>query len=284
MRTNGSLSAAAFRPTLAHRTTPLTPTDPLYLAARLLIDGYVIVPDVAIGRELEELRAAFEREAARRGRRDLKNDELATVPEFVRYVGHPRLMPVLDAYMGHFGHEPALACLSLGRDIFDPAAPPPPPFTIPTDHRKIRMHNDGSGDGNGPGLSFDVLSQGCACLLYLDDTFPEAGSIIQAVGSHHLSRRGEGGRVVSPPLELVQDTCEIKYVGVKAGSVAIQRAFNWHEAGPPPRQPRRQLRADYTPKALYHKIALDGRPVHMRMSREAMAMLPAERRRYVVTE
>jgi hypothetical protein len=256
--------------------------QPTKLAMKLLLDGFVVVPDVIVGDELNRMRDAFEREAARRGKREVPNEECAAVPEFAGIIGHPRLMPVVEAFMRHYGHEPALATLGLCRDIFTPGSPPPPPFQIPTDNCKVTLHNDGAPGGR-VALSYDTLQRGCACLFYLDDTYPDAGSIIQAVGSHHLSYRGDDGGVISPDIETVQDSCKLEFIGVKAGGVAIQRAFNWHNAGPPPRHHRRQIRTDYTPRALYDNVGLVYRPgLHMRFDASVLTHLPESRHKYMV--
>lgn len=252
---------------------------------KLLIEGYVIVPGVIIGPELDAMREGFESLASRAGKRHFTPEEILTEPALVNYIAHPRLMPVIDAFMAHFGHEPAIAWLHLCRDIFNPAAPPPPPFDVERDGKSIWMHNDGapSGGGSVP-LSFDVLDRGCATFVFMDDADPDAGCLVQAPGTHHLSRRGPDGGVISPHRRFIRDHCRYVFPRIRAGDALIQRAFNFHAVGPPPRRLRRTLRADYTPMALFHQICLDGRRslpgVHQAFPDSVLNQLPVERHRY----
>ena len=255
------------------------------IVTRLLIEGYVIVPQVIEGAEIEAMRNAFESLAARVGKRSFTPEEILTEPTLLRFIAPPRLMPVLDAFFAHHGHEPAVAWLLLCRDIFDPEAPPPPPFDVARDGKRIWLHNDGS-PGRVP-LAFDVLNQGCATFLFMDDAEPDAGCLVQAPGTHHLSRPAPDGSVISPHRQFIRDHCDYVFPRIRAGDVLIQRAFNFHAPGPPPRRHRRTIRADYTPKALFHRMLLDGRRslpgVHEEFPEHAIASLPVERHRVFVT-
>jgi hypothetical protein len=120
--------------------------------------------------------------------------------------------------------------------------------------------------------------------VFMDDAEPDAGCLVQAPGTHHLSRRGPDGGVISPGGRFIQERCDYFFPRIRAGDVLIQRAFNFHAVGPPPRGLRRTLRADYTPKALFHDIMLDGRPslpgIHQQFPPSVLASLPVERHRY----
>ena len=107
--------------------------DATDLAVQFIMQGYAVVPDVVVGAELEAMRDAFERLASRLGKRAFTPAEIEAAPELVNFIGHPRVMPVIEAYMGYFGHEPAIAWLHLWRDIINPILPSPPPFDIVND-------------------------------------------------------------------------------------------------------------------------------------------------------
>ena len=254
--------------------------DATDLAVQFIMQGYAVVPDVIVGDELEAIRDAFERLASRLGKRAFTPAEIETAPELVNFIGHPRVMPVIEAYMGHFGHEPAIAWLQLCRDIFNPELPPPPPFDIATDGKTLGLHNDAS-NAMANRLSFHTLSLGAVAFVFMDDTYPDAGCLLQSPGSHHLTQASPDGCVISPSKQFIKQHCSVEFVAAKAGDVVLQRAFNFHGVGPPPRQKRRQLRTDYTPMALYDKIALDGRTgMHQQFARETIDLLPSERHRY----
>ena len=249
--------------------------DAIDLAVQFIIQGYVVVPDVVIGSELEAMQDAFERLASSLGKRNFTPGEIETAPELVNFIGHPRVMPVIDAFMGHFGHEPAIAWIHLCRDIFNPASPPPP-FDMSNDNYKQSLHTDASN-----ALVFNALNCSVAAFLWLDDTYPDAGCLLQVAGSHHLTQPAPDGCIIAPSKQFVREHCSVEFVAAKAGDVVLQRSFNFHGPGPPPRHKRRQLRADYVPLALYHDVSPDRSQVlHQQFSQETLNLLPRERHRY----
>lgn len=244
-------------------------------AMRLIIDGYVVLPDAIVGAELEGIRDAFEGLAAKLGTRTFAPTDVETVPEFLNFIGHPSVMPVVDAYMDFYGEEPAVANLHLCRDAYEPGASS---GVVTGGH----LHNDGSNAAE-MGLSYEALHKGVTVHVYLDDTFPDAGGFAIARGSYQLTRPTAEGSARSPNRELVFKHCPMECLHAPAGTVVLVRSFTWHGAGFPPNQKRRQLRADYTPKRLYDAMDLSGEfCYHQRLSDEAVAMLPDDRRRYVV--
>jgi ectoine hydroxylase-related dioxygenase (phytanoyl-CoA dioxygenase family) len=250
------------------------------LAVQFIMQGYVVVPGVVTGDELEAMRDAFEHLASRLGKRNFIPEEIVTMPELVNFMAHPGLQPVLDAFMGYFGHEPAIACVHLCRDIFDPTRAPVPPAgagDIPT---TLNIHSD-VGSGLDSSLSFDVLNLSIASFLFMDDTYPDAGCLVELPGSHHLTQPSAERGVLSPSKQFVKEHCPLDFVAAKAGDVVLQRGFNFHATGPEPRQKRRQIRVDYTPATLYHAISLNGRrDMHQKFSAATLSFLPTERHRY----
>ena len=94
--------------------------DSMGLATSLVLNGYVVVPDVLVGTELTEMRDAFERRAGELDKRWLDWDEICKVPDLLGYLLHPNLMPVVESFMGLFGEKPVFANCSGIRDTYDP--------------------------------------------------------------------------------------------------------------------------------------------------------------------
>jgi len=252
-------------------------TDAVGLAVEFITQGYVVIPGAVTGAELEGMQSAFERLASMHGKRHFVADEIVAAPELVGFIGHPGVMPVVEAFFAHHGHGPAIACLHLCRDIFDPAASP----TASAGGVVADMLHCDVNAGSEHNLSYKTLNLSVASFLWLDDTYPDAGSLLQVPGSHHLAYEAADGSIVIPPIEFVKQHGGLDFVAAKAGDVVLQRGFNIHGTGPAPRHKRRQLRADYTPKALYNHIRLDGKTgLHQQFAPETRAMLPADRQRY----
>ncbi|HVF11114.1 MAG TPA: phytanoyl-CoA dioxygenase family protein [Abditibacteriaceae bacterium] len=247
-------------------------TDTFHLAMRLIIDGCVVVPNVLVGDELKAMQDAFERRAGELGKRWMNWEDICLEPEIARYIAHPNLMAVVDAFTNHFGHEAVFSNSSGMRDAFNPEKPVPP-FT-PGDLRRgpLGWHDDVMGMRN-PRASF--LPTTLSALLYLDDTFADNGAYCTALGSHHLAYATPEDTPMMSPGEVVLDNCELKPLPVKAGSVVIHRAHSWHGVVPP-RQRRRLVLQTFCARALY-----DSQEGHTQVSEETAALIPADRHRYL---
>lgn len=240
-------------------------------AIRLIIDGYVAVPDVVTGDELEDMRAGFERQAAALGKRWMNWDEISEVPELVRYIAHPKLMAVIDAYLGHFGHEAVFANSSGVRDVYDPAKPAKNVNTSDLRNSPIGWHDDVMGMRHP---NAKILQTTLTSLLYLDDTSVESGAYCAAAGSHHVSY-ADGEKPVMPPAATVLDNCELRPVPVTAGSVIIHRGHHWHGVLPVHRQ-RRLMLQTFSARDVY-----DLQEGHTQLSAASIALIPPGRERYI---
>lgn len=255
----------------------------LDLAVRLIIDGYVVIPDAIVGDELQTIIDGFERQCAKVGKRQMQWDEVRTSPELVGYICHPKIMSVLEAYMHHFDQDPVFACYSGARDVGKPGAEPPKPRPDaagnPIDPFDIRYgqvgwHDDVAGMRN-PRAS--LLPFAISTLLYMDETYRDSGAYCAAAGSHHLARVGPNDQAIMAPGELVLDHCELRALPVKPGSIIMHRGHNWHGVMPV-RHQRRIIIQTFCARSNY--------PVqegHTQLTDEERAMVPADRHKYLVT-
>lgn len=238
--------------------------------ARLLIDGCVVLPDVVVGDELRGMQDAFERRASELGRRHFNWDDISLTPEFVRYIAHPKLMAVVEAFCKHLGHEAVFANSSGARESFDPAQKFEP---ADLRHGPLGWHDDVVGMKNP---NSDILQAALSSLLYLDETFADSGAYCSAVGSHHLAHATPDKRPVMAKPDFVLDHCELRPNPVTPGSVILYRAHHWHGVVPP-RQRRRLVLQTFVARAHY--------PLqvgHTQLSPQTLKLLPAERMKYVM--
>ncbi len=223
----------------------MTPKD---YVMKLIIDGYVVVPDIFVGDELGQIRAAYERRTAVLGKRGFMWDKICTDPDLMQWYGHPNFIQYAKPFYEHYGHEIVIPPVGSYGDAHKPEGDPPQPVDPQGVARgEYEMHND-------PWLltktSYRSLAQGFGCLLYLDETFSDSGAFMAAKGSHNLTYVNENGLPVYPTWELVKEHCELSVVPVKAGSGIFQLAFNWHGATAA-RQTRRMCRFNFLPRGLY---------------------------------
>jgi hypothetical protein len=246
-----------------------TTTD---LVVRLIIDGYTVIPDVLSPDEIAAMHDAFESLAAHTGKRWFDWQDIATLPPFAAYIGHPRLMSVVEPFVAHFGHEAVFANASGVRDVFDPSKPV---GKWSKDLKKgLGWHDDVMGMKH-PKASF--LPTTLNTLLYLDDTFADNGAYTSAVGSHHLATVGPNDKPVHPPREMVLDHCKLVPVPVKAGSVILSRAYHWHGVIPP-RQRRRVMLQTFCSRELY-----DMQAGHTQLGEETLALIPRKQQKWIMS-
>jgi hypothetical protein len=86
------------------------------LLARLLIDGYVVVPDVLNADEVKEAQAAFECKAREHETHNLSWAQLRSEEVMVHATCHPKIMAVVDAFVSYFDQEAVLCCHNGARD------------------------------------------------------------------------------------------------------------------------------------------------------------------------
>ncbi|MDP6503833.1 MAG: phytanoyl-CoA dioxygenase family protein, partial [Planctomycetota bacterium] len=204
--------------------------DPAKLATQLIVDGYTVIPEAVHGEELERMSGAFERRAAEIGKRWMSWDEIDRVPELVAYIGHPKVMEVIDAFYEHFGQTAAFACSSGIRDVYDPENPPGEFDASDLANAPVGWHDDVTGMKK-PIPEF--LETTVTSLIYLDETFADNGAYCTSVGSHHLVCRNDNGTPILADRTKAVDHCELKALPVKAGSVIAHRGHNWHGVVPP---------------------------------------------------
>ena len=240
-------------------------------AIRLIIDGYVVVPDVLTPDEVQSMSNGFERRAGELDKRWMNWEEICEVPELMSYIAHPRLMEVVDAFYVHYGQESVFANSAGIRDVFDPSKPVPAFDASDLRNGPYGWHDDvwGIKKPNAPFLPTALTS-----LLYLDETFADNGAYCTAVGSHHLAY-AEGNKPIMPPAEIVLDNCELRPLPVKPGSVIIHRSHEWH-AVVPTRQQRRVMLQTFCARTLY-----DLQEGHTQVSEATAALLPADRHKYL---
>ena len=242
------------------------------LVARLRIDGCVRIPGVVTGQELADMQAAFERRATELGIRWFNWEQLSLIPEFARYIAHPNLMKVVDAFVEHYGHEAVFANSSGARDAFDPKNPGPDYNPPNLRHGPVGWHDDVQGMKNP---NPDMLQTTLTSLLYLDETFAENGAYSSAVGSHHLAGITTDHKPLIAKSDVVLDTCELRPIPVKPGDVIVHRGHHWH-AVVPPRLQRRIVLQTFSTKKQY-----DIQMGHTQLSDATVALIPPERQKYL---
>ncbi|MDA0842134.1 MAG: phytanoyl-CoA dioxygenase family protein [Planctomycetota bacterium] len=246
--------------------------DSAKLATQLIVEGYTVIPDAVQGEELEKMSDAFERRAAELKKRWMGWDEIACVPELMAYIGHPRVMAVIDAFYDHFGQTAAFACCSGIRDVYDPEKPPGDFDPTDLENGPIGWHDDVTGMKN-PSPRF--LQTTVTTLIYLDDTFVDNGAYCTSVGSHHLvCREKDGGPVLASRTKAIEH-CELRPLPVKAGSVIAHRAHSWHGVVPP-RQRRRVMLQCFAGREVY-----DIQNGHTQVSDEVVKLVPEPQRKYL---
>lgn len=242
------------------------------LVARLRIDGCVRVPGVVTGRELEGMQLAFENRAKELGTRWFNWDQISLIPEFVRYIAHPNLMAVVDAFVEHYGHEAVFTNSAGARDAFDPKNPGPDYNPPNLRHGPVGWHDDVVGMKNP---NPDMLQTTLTSLLYFDETFAHDGAYCSAVGSHHLAGITPDHKPRIADGKLVLDTCELRPIPVQPGDVIIHRGHHWHAVVPPRRQ-RRVMLQTFSTKKQY-----DLQMGHTQLSPESVALIAPERKKYL---
>lgn len=248
--------------------------DPQSAVVRLLVDGYVALPNILAGDELAALDAAFERRAKELEKRWFDWEMLDDIPEFVGYLAHPNLMQYVDAFAKHMGEEAVFANSSGARDSYDPAKPGEP--FEPADYRRgpLGWHDDVMGMKNPHS---DPLQVTLASLLYLDETFPANGAYCSAAGSHNLARATADKKPVLATPDLVLDHCDLRPVPLKPGGVVLFRAHHWHGVVPF-KQRRRLVLQTFSTKRHY-----DMQIGHTQLSEKTQSMMTPEQLKYVVS-
>jgi len=247
-----------------------------HLAFRLIVDGYVVVPDVIAGADMEDFSDAFESHAGKIGTRHMDFAGLAGSPRMLARLCPPKMMDVVDAFYAHYSQTTAFACCSGIRDIFDPAkydASQPWPDYSDLSTASVGWHDDVQGVKEP---SFRAMSTSLSSLIYLDETFADNGAYVTAVGTHHLANPGEGDRPILSPSSLVREHAELRHLPVKPGSAIIHRAHNWHGVVSA-RQRRRVMIHTFIARELYFE-----QPGHTVIEEEHLEHIPAERHKYIV--
>ena len=243
-------------------------------ALRLVLDGVLVVNEAIKGDELEMMRDGFERLCAESGKRQFEFNGISKSPEMMGWIGHPSMMNVVTPFVQHFGHEPAIACISGVRDVFNPERAPKgrtPPEAL-HQGKGIGWHDDVWGVTEP---QFSVMETSLSCLLYLDDTYIDSGAYCTAVGSHHLVVADENDSPRTVTFEVVRDLCELKALPVKAGSLIFHRAHNWHGVVPPHQQRRIYIQT-FTTLSQY-----DGQAGHTQFTDEQLELIPEDRHKYI---
>jgi len=242
------------------------------LVSRLLIDGCVHFPAVVTGSELQGMQDAFERRAAQLNKRWFDWNDVSTLPEFARYIAHPRLMSLVDAFVEHLGHEAVFANSAGSRDAFDPANPGSPYDPPNLRHGPVGWHDDVPGMTNP---NPDMLQTTLTTLLYLDQTFADNGAYCSAVGSHHLAGVTPDHKPRIAKKEAVFNACELRPIPVQPGDVILHRGHHWHGVVPPRTRRRLVLQTFSTRKQYHMQIG------HTQLTPETVALIPPERHRYL---
>lgn len=239
-------------------------------AIQLIVDGYTVVPDVFDADELAAASDAFERAAAKAGKRQMGWDELREERALMNYLGHPRLMGVVEAFCAHFDEKAIVAGSSGTRDAFGGKQPEHHDYS---DLAKAPLgwHDDVRGVKV---CSAHTMQLGLTALLYLDETFKDNGAYCAAAGSHHLARVGEGDQPIFCPPDVVLDHCRLVQLPVKPGAAIIHRAHNWHGVVPA-KQRRRLILQHLTSDSVY-----DAQVGHTQLTQEDYDKLPADRHRF----
>jgi ectoine hydroxylase-related dioxygenase (phytanoyl-CoA dioxygenase family) len=253
------------------------------LLVQLLIDGYVVIPNVLDSDEIEEARAAFERKAKEHEAHGLTWAQLRSEESMVHATCHPKIMAVIDACVDYYVQEAALCCHNGARDAgvrdaYDEAEEAKMTGFSPDD-----LRNRGGWHADGTVLKDvrDVFSTtSLTALLYLDPTYAHNGAFITAVGSHHLhfSFGTRGDKPYFPDSNFILDNCELRPIPVEAGSAIIFRAQSWHGVLPTHLRHRRLMVQCFCPKSMFYEMH-----GHNVFANEA-AHLPEEKHRYLYGE
>ncbi|MDP6116649.1 MAG: phytanoyl-CoA dioxygenase family protein [Planctomycetota bacterium] len=253
------------------------------LLVRLLIDGYVVVPNVLNADEVKEAQAAFECKAGEHETHNLSWAQLRSEEAMVHATCHPKIMAVVDAFVSYFDQEAVLCCHNGardagGRDAHDEVeAARMPGFGSEDRRKRAGWHNDGR-------VLKDVRDAFSAtsltALLYFDQTFANNGAFVVARGSHHLhfSFGTKGEQPYYPDNDFLLDNCELRPVPVEAGSAIIFRAQSWHGVLPTHLKHRRLMVQCFCAKDLFYEMH-----GHNVFANEA-DFLPAEKHRYLYGE
>lgn len=249
--------------------------DTTALAAKLIVEGVVRVPQVVDAATVAAAMAAFERLAAATGKRSFDWDAVSQLPEIVACLAPPKLTAVVDAFGAHFA-EPMVFTNSSGvRDAYNGKRGPDDPAPPKTE---IGWHDDVRGVTVPQKPAMEL---GLTCLIYFDATFPENGAYYGAIGSHHLATYPPehatdpkvGPRFAAA--ELVFDVCELRAFPMQPGDAVIHRAHNWHGVMPP-RQTRRVMLQTYGSASTY-----DLQLGHTQLSDASLALMDPARLRFV---
>lgn len=242
------------------------------LVVQLIIEGAVVIPDVLSPTELEAMRRGFERCASAKGRRWLSWEDICFDPDLMTYILHPRLMDVVNGFYRHFNEEGVFANSSGMRDVYGEKEKATFKQFDPTPrnlrHGPMGWHDDVMGIKKPDAR---ILPHALTSLLYLDDTFPHSGAYCTAVGSHHLAYATPENKPVLCPAEVVLDHCELRPMPLKAGSVIVHRAHEWH-AVVPVGQMRRIFLQTFTSRSTY-----DFQEGHTQVSPETAKLIPVDR-------
>ncbi|MCC7193393.1 MAG: phytanoyl-CoA dioxygenase family protein [Phycisphaeraceae bacterium] len=251
-----------------------THMDPQAAVVRLLVDGYVALPDILTGTELAALDAAFERRARETGTRWFDWETLDGIPEFVGYLAHPNLMKYVTAFAEYMGEEAVFANSSGARDSYNPANPGPSYEPANLRHGPLGWHDDVVGMKNPQSEAIQML---LASLLYLDETFADNGAYCSAVGSHYLARATPDKKPILAKPDFVLDNCELKPVPLKPGGVVLYRGHHWHGVVPM-KQRRRLVLQSFTTRRHYNmQIG------HTQLSEKSRALLTPAQKKYVTS-
>ncbi len=243
-------------------------------AMKLIIDGYVVVPQAFDADQVRAIRDAYERRCNQLGRRDLSWDDIRPDPDLIRWVAHPKTMAVVEAYTKHFGHEAVVASCPVMRDG---AAPGAGPRTI--DPQAVaRGDIAGIHDDAQPAIPYSVMETGCAMLLFLDDTHAHSGAFIVAPHTRQFTRVDEDDNFVKTDWEMVRRYCNPTVVPVKTGSMIFLRPYTWH-AGSSAAGHRRVYHYAFTTRAQYDQCAEH----HGVFTQSDLANIPPEQHRFIIT-
>ncbi|MDA0840273.1 MAG: phytanoyl-CoA dioxygenase family protein [Planctomycetota bacterium] len=253
------------------------------LLVRLLIDGYVVIPDVLDADEIVEAREAFERKVKEHKAHGLSWVQLRSEESMVYGTCHPKLMAVIDAFESYYDQEAILCCHNGARDAgvresYDEAEEARMTgFSADDLRNRAGWHDDGTVL---KGVRDVFSTTSVTALLYLDPTYAHNGAFITAVGSHHLhfSFGTRGDKPYYPDRALLLDNCELRPVPVEAGSAILFRAQSWHGVLPTHLKHRRLLVQCFCAKSMFYEMH-----GHNVFANEA-ANLPEEKHRYLYGE
>lgn len=226
-------------------------------AVQFLMEGYTVVPAALSCQELVRIREAFDRAwSVHSARGNLAWDICGEIPELLNLIGHPALMPLVEAILAIYEDTPVFTHMATR-------------LTAVSD-RKLGTHHDGM-----PTFRYDFAQRVIATLWYFDPMEEDSGSYVAYMGSHHLSRPLPDGKAGHPAKEFVLTHCEARKVVAPAGSVILHRAFNWHDVEPI-RRIRRAAYSGYCGRGVYHLQA-----GHDVVTPAQRGRLPFERRKFL---